>query len=319
MDPQDWALIRELEYDPRLSYQTLAKKFNVSPNTIKNRIKRMREQRMLGGGYAILSREMVGVEDIITVITTDGSEKGVELMQEIATQPSGCEIYRTGDRRYELWAMVAGTSEALGLKKNLENLASVIHVEMRPIYFVFPNMPPDYFMNTRGKKVNFSQKQLLVLRQLVESMRMPVTRIAQRTGITPRRVRKIISDLQWGGGVHLCNGYNIFALGDIEYRLKIWWDPNQTTGPELATVIAENYSDEFWWSSVTTNEPILDVGLIISDANQVVPIIREIKANPHITAFEDFVTYPRTAWPRNPLGRGLRKLLGLPELKPRSK
>jgi DNA-binding Lrp family transcriptional regulator len=311
VDPKDWALMWALEYDPRLSFQALAERFDVSPNAIKNRYNRLKKQRILGRGYAALSREMVGVEDIIAVISTDGSEKGSELMKEIATHPAGCEIYRTGDRRYELWSMVSGTTEAFGLKLFLEKLDSVIHVEMRPIVFVFPHMPPDYFMQTRGKKVNFTHNQLLVLRQLVESMRMPVSKIAKETGLTSRRVRKIISELQWGGGVHLINGYNPFALGDMEYRLKIWFDSTQTTGQDFAKVLAEKYPNEFWWSSVTTNEPILDVGLIINDANQVPPIIREIKANPYITALEDFVTYPRTVWPRSRVIHELRELLGI--------
>lgn len=139
---------------------------------------------------------------------------------------------------------------------------------------------------------------------------MPVSKIAKNTGLTSRRVRKIISELQGSGGVHLLTGYDPFVLGDMEYRLKIWFDSIQTTGQDFAKALAEKYSNEFWWSSVTTNEPILDVGLIINDANQVSPIIQEIKANPYITAIEDFVTYPRIVWPRNPLGRGLRKLLG---------
>jgi len=307
LDSQDWALIWALEKDPRVSYHTLAKSLGVSPNTVKNRIRKRREQRMLGGGYAVLSREMVGVEDIIAVITTDGTEKGAEFMKEIATYPSSCEIYRTGDRRYELWAMVTGTSEALGLNKTLEKLKSVIHVEMRPIVFVFPHMPPDYFMNTRGKKVTFSYNQLHVLRWLCQNIRMPVSDLAKRTRLTARRVRKIISEIQWGGGVHLANGYDPFALGDMEYRLKIWFDSDQITGRDFAHVLAKQYPNEFWWSSVTTNEPILDVGLIINDANQVPPIIQEIKTTPNITALEDFVTYPRTVFPRSPLSQGLRR------------
>ncbi|MDO8056492.1 MAG: winged helix-turn-helix transcriptional regulator, partial [Candidatus Hermodarchaeota archaeon] len=239
MNPRDWALIWALEYEPRLSYQALAERFDVSPNTVKNHYNKLRKQRTLGCGYAVLSREMVGVEDIIAVITTDGSEKGVDLMKDIATHPSGCEIYRTGDRRYELWSMVTGTSEAFGLKLWLEKMDKVVHVEMRPIVFVFPHMPADYYMNTRGKKATFTQNQLLVLRQLLENIRMPVSQIAKKTGLTPRRVRKTILEIQWGGGVHLLTGYNPFALGDMEYRLKIWFEPTQTTGQDFAKVIQQ--------------------------------------------------------------------------------
>lgn len=100
----------------------------------------------------------------------------------------------------------------------------------------------------------------------------------------------------------------------MEYRLKIWFDEPQTTGQDLAIKICEKYPDEFWWSSITTNEPILDVGLMISDANEVPPIIREIKTNSHITSIEDFVTYPRHIWPKCPIIHGLRDLLDKADL-----
>lgn len=168
-----------------MSYQALAQKYGLSPNTIKNRIKRLREQQVLRKSVVVLSREMLGVEDIIAVISTDGSELGVNLMEQIATQPMACEIYRTGDRRYEVWALVTGTSEAFGLKQFLEKLDGVIDVEMRPIVFLIPNLSPNYYMNTRGKKVTFTKNQLRVLRIIVDDSRMPVSQIAQQTGSPP--------------------------------------------------------------------------------------------------------------------------------------
>ena len=219
LDPQDWALVKELHANARVSYQALAKKFGLSPNTIKTRIKRLREQQVLLKSGVVLSRETLGVEDIIAVVSTDGSEMGVHLMEQMATQPMTCEVYRTGDRRYELWAVVSGTSEAFGLKRFLENLDGVIDVEMRPIVFLFPNMDPDYFMHSRGKKVEFTKNQLRVLDHLFYDARMSVSQLAQKTGLTPRRVRKILHDLEEGGGVQFIYGYDIFALGDMEYRL----------------------------------------------------------------------------------------------------
>lgn len=314
LDPQDWALIKEIHANARVSYQALAKKFGLSPNTIKTRVKRLREKKVFLRTGVALSRETLGVEDIVAVVTTDGSEVGGPLMEQMAAQPMACEVYRTGDRRYELWAVVTGTSEAFGLKGFLENLDSVIEVEMRPIVFFNPTMEPDYWIHSRGKKVTFTKDQLRVLDHLFWDARMPVSQIAHKTGLPPRRVRKILRDLEEGGGVQFITGYDIFALGDMEYRLKIWFDPAHTTGQDLAREIAEKYPHEFWWSSITTNEPILDVGLIINDANQVLPIIREIKTNPHITSIEDFVTYPRHVYAKCPLIWTLREIIDKADL-----
>jgi DNA-binding Lrp family transcriptional regulator len=275
LDPLDWAFIRELSGDARMSYQALARRFSVSPNTVKNRISKLVKQGVIRGFGVIVSMEMLGAEHIA----------------------GASEIYRTSDRRYEYWAMVKGASETLGFKRFLEEINSVIDVEMRPVVFLFPNKPPSFYLNTRGKKVTLTQSQLRVLRCLIGDARMPVSQIAQRAGLTPRRVRKNLRDLQEGGGIHFMIGYDIFALGDMEYRLKIRFDEAQTTGQDIIEGLYEKYPDEFWWASVTTNE------------GKGVPIIREIKAAPFTQSVEDFGSYPRVIRANNPLAARLEELL----------
>ena len=309
LDPMDWALICELSGNARMSYKALARKFDLSPNTVKNRINKLLKLRVIGGFGVMVSMEMIDAEHVAGFIYTDGSEKVIELMEQIVTQPMVCEIYRNSDRRYEYWAMVAGSSETLGFKRFLRDLDGVINVEMRPIVFLFPNKPSNYFLNTRGKKVTFSRSQLRVLRCLTTNARMPVSQIAQQTGFTPRRVRKILHDLEEGGGVHLSVGYSPFALGDMEYRLRICFDESQTTGQDIITGLYEKYPAEFWWASITTNEPTVDVGLIIDRPGKGVPVLREIKAAPFVRSAEDFISFPRVVRANSPLRVRLMELL----------
>ncbi|MFW9768752.1 MAG: winged helix-turn-helix transcriptional regulator [Candidatus Thorarchaeota archaeon] len=309
MDPLDWALICELCGNARLSNQALARKFNLSSNTVKNRISKLREQEVITGFGTIVSMEMLGAEHVCGVISTDGTEQVVEFMKQVAKQQIVCEIYRTSDMRYEYWAMVSGASEALGLEKYLEEIRGVIDVEIRPVVFVFPNKSPDYYLNTRGKKVTFTQHQLRVLRCLYQDARMPVSQIARKTGFTPRRVRKVLQELQEGGGVHMTAGYNIFALGDMEYRLKIHFDDIKISGENLIMDLYRKYPNEFWWSSITTNEPIVDVGLIIDRPGRGVFIIQDLKRSAFIKSIEDYVSYPRVVGNILPLRRKLEEIL----------
>ncbi|MFW9889233.1 MAG: winged helix-turn-helix transcriptional regulator [Candidatus Thorarchaeota archaeon] len=289
----DWALICELCGNGRMSYQKIAQKLGISPNTVKNRIHRLLEQKLLVDFVVIVSMEMLGAEHVHGVISTDGTEKVVEFMKQVAKQRIVCEIYRTGDMRYEYWAMVSGASETLGLKKYLEELDGTIDVEMRPVVFLFPNKSPNYHLNTRGKKVTFTLHQLRVLRCLYENARMPVAQIARRTGLTPRRVRKVLRELEEGGGIHITVGYNIFALGDMEYRLKFRFDESQTSAQDIIMGLYHKYPDEFWWSSITTNDSIVDVGMIIDRPGKGIPMIRGLKEDPFIKSIEDYVSYPR--------------------------
>lgn len=305
----DYALILELHANGRISYQALAKKFNLAPNTIKNRIKKLHTQKVLGGCAVIVSLAMLDAEHVAGYVFTDGSENVIEFMEQIATHPSVVEIYRTGDMRYEYWSVVSGASETLGFERFLQNLSSATEIEVRPIEFLFPNMPPDFYMHSRGKKVNFTKSQLQVLRCLFDDGRMPVSQIVERTGFTARRVRKILRELKEGGGVHIFAGYNIFALGDMEYRLKIRYDESKARGQEIIEGVYNKYPDAFWWASITTNEPLVDIGLIIDRPGTAVPIINEVKAAAYTRSVEDYVSYPRVVWGNNPFRLCLAELL----------
>ncbi len=309
LDPLDYALICELQVDGRISYQALARKFDLAPNTIKNRIKRLHEQKVLGGCVVVVSMAMLGAEHVAGYVFTDGSEKVIEFMEQIATHPGIAEIYRTGDMRYEYWAMLSGASETLGFERFLQSLDSVTEAELRPIEFVFPNQPLNYFMISRGKKVTFSTSQLNVLRCLFDDARMPVSQIAQRTGFTARRVRKILRELMDGEGIFIFVAQNIFALGDMEYRLKIHYDESKAKGSDIIKGVYNKYPDTFWWASITTNEPLVDIGLIIDRPGTAVPIINEVKDAPYTRSVEDYVSYPRVVHGNFPCRLYLAELL----------
>jgi len=277
-----------------MPYKTLAKKFDISPNTVKNSINRLRKQGVIRRFGVCVSFETFGAENVAGFVTTDGSENVVELMKQIVSQPMVAEIYRTSDRRYEYHAIVLGASETLGFQQFLRNLDCVINVEMRPIEFFFPNKPPNYVLNTRGNRVIFAREQLRVLKSLAENdSRLPVSQIAQYTGFTPRRVRRILRNLEESGGVHFPVYYDVFALGDMEYRMRICYDEAQTTGQDIIMGLYEKHPGLFWWASITTNEPIIDVGLIIDSPGKGPPIAAEIKTAAYTKSVEDFMSYPR--------------------------
>ncbi|MFW9809722.1 MAG: winged helix-turn-helix transcriptional regulator, partial [Candidatus Thorarchaeota archaeon] len=298
----------------RMPYKTLAKKFDISTNTVKNRIIRLRKQGVIKKFGVCVSFETLGAESVAGFVITDGSENVIELMEQIADQPMICEIYRTSDRRYEYHAMVLGAGETLGLKRLLSNLDGVIDVEMRPIVLQFPNKPPTYPGNTRGKRVTFTRDQLRVLKALTIDSRLPVSKITQETGFTPRRVRKILRNLQEGGGVHTYAIYNAYALGDMEYRMRISYDDAKTTGQSIIMELYDKYPELFWWGSITTNEPIVDVGLIIDRPGKGPPIAAEIKAAAYTKSVEDFVSYPRVVASVNRLNAHLWDLIHEAEL-----
>jgi len=309
LDPLDWALICELCGNSRTPYKTLARKLNISTNTVKNHINRLRQKGVIKKFGICVSFETLGAEMVSGFVTTDGSEDVIELMKMIANQPMVCDICRNADRRYEYWAMVKGASETLGLKHFLTSLDCATDVHIQPIELFYPNKPPTYVGNTRGKKVAFSRDQLRVLKCLTIDSRLPISQIVKKTGFTPRRVRRILHDLQEGGGIHTYASYNLFELGDLEYRLRICYNDAQIAGHDVVMALYKKHPEVFLWSTITTNEPIVDVGLIIDRPGKGPPIAAEIKTAPYIKSVEDFVTYPRVVHAINRLSTHLFELL----------
>lgn len=292
-----------------MTYRELARIFSVSPNTVKTRINRMLKQGVIVNFFVCVSRAVLGSEYVAGFVYTDGSENMIELMKQIAGHPAVGEIYRTSDRRYEYFAHVLGARETFELNRFLGNLNVVTDVEIRPVVFHLPNCPSNYHLNSRGKRVTFSREQLRVLRCLITDARLPVSQIAQQTGFTPRRVRKILQELQEGGGVNFTVDYNLYALGDMEYRLRICFDEGTTTGQDIIMWVYERYPDEFFWGSITTNEPIVDVGMIIDCPGRAHPIMNEVKAAAFTQSVEDFVSYPHVVPWYNRLRARLLELL----------
>lgn len=316
LDPLDWALICELCGNARMPYKKLAKKFDISDNTVKNRIKRLREQGVIKKFGICVSFETLGVEMVSGFVTTDGSEDVIELMKQIISQPMVCDICRNADRRYEYWAMVQGANETLGLRRFLTDLDCQTDVDIQPIELFYPNKPATYMGNTRGKRVTFSRDQLRVLRSLAIDSRLPVSQIANQTGFTTKRVRRILRDLQEGGGIHTYVLYNPFELGNLEYRMRIRYDDIEITGRDVVMALYKKHPEVFFWSTITTNEPIVDVGLIIDRPGIGPPIANEIKAAAYTNSVEDFVTYPRVVHGRNRLNTHLWDLLEKAGLRP---
>ena len=316
LDPLDWALICELSGNARTPYSTLAKKFDISTNTVKNRINRLRKQGVIKKFGICVSFETLGAEMVSGFVTTDGSEDVIELMKQIANQPMVCDICRNADRRYEYWAMVKGANETLGLRRFLKSLDCQTDVYMQPIELFYPNKPATYIGNTRGQKVNFSREQLRVLQSLAIDSRLPVSQIANQTGFTPRRVRNILRDLQEGAGIHTYVLYNPFELGDLEYRMRICYDESEITGRDVVMALYEKHPEVFLWSTITTNEPIVDVALIIDRPGKGPPIANEIKAAAYTKSVEDFVTYPRVVHGINRLNAHLWEILEEAGLRP---
>ncbi|MFX1343217.1 MAG: Lrp/AsnC family transcriptional regulator [Promethearchaeota archaeon] len=290
----DKAILWQLFGNARISTQDLARKFNLSFNAIKNRVKKLEEIGAIQEYTVELSMAMLGLETIEVHITTDGSENMKSLIDQIGSHQSVRMAYRGGNKKYCAVAVVAGTKDFFALKGFLESLDAVIDVRIHPTVGIAPDAPPNSKARSHGRKVVFTQNQLQVLRCLTGNVRMPVGKISKRTKLTPRRVSKILHELHDGGGVHLTIRINMFAFGDVALELSIRFDEEKTTVSEIVSWFREHYPQEFWNAVQYLDEPRIGISLIIDDLKKVGEITSIAREASFVEEVDDYIIAPQT-------------------------
>ena len=294
MDWLDKALLNQLFGNARISYQVLARKYNLSFNTIKNRVKKLETEGVIQEYTVELSLAMLDVEGLDVQIHTDGSEKIEELVHQIGTHRLIRAAYREQNQKYVAGALVSGTAEFFDLKGFLESLDSVIRVELHPVVTVYSEAPPHSKLRSRGRKVSFTKNQLQVLKYLSENVRMPISEIAKRVNLTPRRVGRILRELEEGGGVHFTIRINWFALGDVILQYYIQYDETKTSVGEIVSWFKEHYPLEFWGAGQRLDEPVITVDIIVEDQKKVGDITKMVRETTFVECVDDVVLTPQT-------------------------
>lgn len=287
MDWLDKAIVLELHGNARVSHQDLARKYDLSFNAIKKRVKTLEEVGAIQEYTVELSLNMLGADNLYAGISTDGTENMKALVDQIGNHLFIRFCYRTGNQRYEAQAVVRGAPEFFELKQFLESLDSVTTVEIHPSMWSMPGAPPQSKSRTRGKKVKFTQTQLRVLRCLSDDVRMPVSDIVKRTGLTGRRIKNSLRDLQEGGGVHFTIRFNWITTRTVALDLLVRFDKRKTTTKDIATWFQEHYPLEFWVLIVWLDEPTVIASLNVADLTKVVEITQTVRATPFAEFVED--------------------------------
>jgi DNA-binding Lrp family transcriptional regulator len=289
MDPLDKALLWELFGNARISFQDLARKYQQSFNTIKNRVKKLEKVGVIQEYTVELSLATLDLEVIQVIITTDGFEKMNELLDQIGSHEQVRYLYRSSPKRYSCSAYIAGATEFFQLKQSLESLRSVLKVEIHPTSVFVPDAPPDSKVRSRGQKVTFTQNQLQVLRCLADDVRMSIGDISKRTDLPPRRVSRILRELQDGGGVHFTMRMNYLAMGDIELEYLIRYDDMKTTPKEIIEWIHDQYPREFWHAITWLDEPTVMVTLLTEDTSHIKEITSRIREISFVRSVTDYL------------------------------
>ncbi|AGL21268.1 Lrp/AsnC family transcriptional regulator [Actinoplanes sp. N902-109] len=98
MDAMDWAILRELQGDARLSYSELSRRVHLSPPAVAERVRRFEESGLVTGYHAHVDLAKAGRQVVALVRMACYGVTCVLRDPDVATWPEVMEILRvTGD------------------------------------------------------------------------------------------------------------------------------------------------------------------------------------------------------------------------------
>ncbi|MHA3963743.1 MAG: winged helix-turn-helix transcriptional regulator [Candidatus Thorarchaeota archaeon SMTZ1-45] len=300
MDEIDKRIILQLDENCRKSYEAMARKFGMTANAIKKRVNRLLDEGLIRRFIVGLSLEMIGAELVIALVQTDGTEFPEEFMKQIGesidaiqVSPVACGI----GSLYCVFAFATGPKGILELGGHLRSMKPTTNVDIHIL--VYP----------KGKKMELSKTHLKVLKALLEDPRMAISDISKRAGLTARRVRRALNELQDGGAVHLSVFWSLGSGSLTEVLVRIEWDSATASADEIVNWLRKRYQHEFWSPFISATSPTIFARCVVEQLEKADQIMRQLKKAPFAEKISSLVFFSTHVfeWP------GTLKLQGLLE------
>lgn len=120
MDQLDIDLIRQLQLDGRMSISDLSKKLALSRPSVAERLKRLQENGIIEGFYALVPPAAVGRKLLVMIELSEIRVSLKEFERMITNEPDVVECYRaTGHVHYYIKAAFNGVDELTQLVERL--------------------------------------------------------------------------------------------------------------------------------------------------------------------------------------------------------
>ena len=267
LDQIDKGILRDLSINCRITYEELARKHGISANAIRKRVIRLEETEVIAGYSVALSLAMIGSEFVFGLLTTDGSQDEEEFVRKIGSHPGVIAASSYTDGIYALVGEYTNTTELMEISTYLRTLDSVEKVEIHTI------------LQEKGGKGNLSILHLRVLSCLVDDPRMSIIDITKNTGLTARRVRRVLQEIEETQSVKNSILLELGAASSIPFIAWFIYDANIMGPKEFESWLWKNYELPLWSVFVSVSEPVVGALFAVDYLTELDSIVREIRSN----------------------------------------
>ncbi|MHA1961617.1 MAG: winged helix-turn-helix transcriptional regulator [Candidatus Thorarchaeota archaeon] len=278
----DRKLIRMLDSNCRVSYQEMATQAGVSPTAIKRRVEKLVDTGVILGFRVLPSLEMMEADIAFAIIHTDGSEVPEEIVEQIGATlvfHHVSTIVGTEEGTYFAIGWYIGLAQFSEVGKILRALTGVTRVDMHSMLW------------PRGASMTLTSLQKRVLRILKDDARMPVPDIAKLTGISARRVRRIVKELQEGGAFRFRIRWNMSTGEKTQFIVGVEYREAEKSGFEVVDWLQDEFEAHFWEPYVSAIEPRVFGNFVVDTLRDVESITQRVRAAPFVQSVTTYVCY----------------------------
>jgi DNA-binding Lrp family transcriptional regulator len=267
MDLLDKKIVRALQENCRVSYQELAKRFDVTLNAIKKRV-----SKLLGDGVISFCVEpslaMIRAEWVVAFVRTSGEEKQDKIVSLLGDYPMINEVGPLADGEYFIFANYIGLEGLHDLTDFLKSLETVTEVEIHQVMF------------NKGKARELSKRDLRIIQCLVPDPRMRIVSIAEKTGYSAKTVRRVLDDLIQSDAIGFTIRFRPNAGDNVTFLIKLLWDDKKSSLNEILDWLTSEFSEDLWAPLISVTQPCIIGIFIVDHVREISPILERVKHAP---------------------------------------
>jgi DNA-binding Lrp family transcriptional regulator len=257
-----------------MTFQDLSRRHGISANAIRRRVKRLEDTGAIGGYIVRFSLEMTNCDVLFGLIWTDGSNDEIDFVDLIGESQFIVAAASYTNGSYALLAEYTSPSQLLEVGAYLRSLSGVENVEIHPL------------LKEKGGNIELSGLHLRTLNCLVDNPKMPVIDIAQKAGLTARRVRKLVREMVESPAIQFSIGYEL-GQEEVPFILRISWDEKLLNHDEIKPWLEDKFGSLLWEFYISALEPVVFALFSVENVNEIDSIARSIR-------HEDFVKTVKT-------------------------
>lgn len=280
LDSIDIGILRALEVNCRISYQELSRTFGMSANAVKKRMNKLVANGTIHNFTVYLSHAMANLKSYMAIIETQGTHREKEILEQIMKNPhvfsagmissGACIVFAQYDRLIESQVFAEFLHGIDGVT------AMEIHTER----------------TSDGSIVEFTPLQIRVLHCLKDDARMPVTKISEKTGLTTRRVRRILEQLIGGGGLNFVARYNLNVEPTVTYYAQIYWSGDKVDYYQISRWLDKEFAGQYYDSHISESDSMMLSVFAIDYLKDAEDLSQRICINPVIKSVRTLFPFP---------------------------